>query len=134
MKFLFILILLLFSVNVSAQSNTDSARTTQVITPGGPRATAARVSNASYYAPRLEGRLTASGQRYVSTRHTAAHRTLRFGTRVEVTNLANGRSVVVIINDRGPFIRGRDLDLSASAMQALGGMRSGVIRVRYRVL
>ena len=65
---------------------------------------------------------------------TAAHRTLPFGTRVSVTNLANGHSVVVRINDRGPFIRGRSIDLSASAARAIGMTGSGVARVRMHVI
>ena len=65
---------------------------------------------------------------------TAAHRTLPFGTRVSVTNLANGHSVVVRINDRGPFIRGRSIDLSASAARAIGMTGAGIARVRMHVI
>jgi rare lipoprotein A len=65
---------------------------------------------------------------------TAAHRTLPFGTKVVVTNLNNGRSVVVRINDRGPFIRGRVIDLSAAAARALGVMQTGIAPVQVQVL
>jgi rare lipoprotein A len=65
---------------------------------------------------------------------TAAHRTLPFGTRVRVTNLSNGSSVVVRINDRGPFIRGRSIDLSAGAARAIGMTSAGVARVRMHVI
>lgn len=65
---------------------------------------------------------------------TAAHRTLPFGTRVRVTNLGNGRSVVVRINDRGPFVRGRIIDLSRHAAERLGFTRQGVTRVEVRVI
>lgn len=65
---------------------------------------------------------------------TAAHRTLPFGTRVRVTNTANGRSVVVRIADRGPFIRGRSIDLSRSAARAVGMIQAGVAKVRMEVL
>ncbi len=65
---------------------------------------------------------------------TAAHRSLPFGTRVNVTNLANGHSVIVRINDRGPFIRGRSIDLSASAARAIGMTGAGVARVRMHVI
>ncbi len=65
---------------------------------------------------------------------TAAHRTLPFGTRVQVTNLANGRSTTVTINDRGPFVRGRIIDVSAGAADVLGMRHSGVARVQVRTL
>ena len=65
---------------------------------------------------------------------TAAHRTLPFGTRVRVTNVANGRSVVVRVNDRGPFIRGRSIDLSHGAAQAVGMTEAGVAEVRMEVI
>jgi rare lipoprotein A len=66
--------------------------------------------------------------------YTAAHRSLRFGTKVRVTNLRTGRSVTVRINDRGPFIRGRIIDLSYGAAKAVGLHRSGVAKVRVTVL
>ena len=93
-----------------------------------------RTGGASYYAAKFNGRRTANGERYRPGRLTAAHRTLRFGTRVRVTNLRNGRSVVVRINDRGPFVRGRIIDLSRAAAQRIGMIRSGVARVRLEVL
>jgi rare lipoprotein A len=73
---------------------------------------------------------TASGEKFDPQQLTAAHRTLPFGTRVRVTNLANGRSVTVRINDRGPFIRGRTVDVSASAAQALQMTERGVVNVK----
>jgi peptidoglycan lytic transglycosylase len=82
---------------------------------------------ASWYA--LDGRRTANGEIMNSRRMTAAHRTLRFGTRVRVHNRRNGRSVVVRINDRGPFIRGRIIDLSRSAARRLGFLGRGSTRV-----
>ena len=89
---------------------------------------------ASWYGPGFHGRLTANGERYNQYAMTAAHRNLRFGTRVRVTNLNNGRSVVVRINDRGPFIRGRVIDLSAAAAQSLNMIHSGVAPVRITIL
>jgi rare lipoprotein A len=83
---------------------------------------------ASYYS----GGRTASGG-HVGAR-TAAHRSLPFGTRVRVTNLKNGRSTIVTINDRGPFARGRIIDVSAGAAGALGMRHSGVARVRVSTL
>lgn len=88
------------------------------------------VGIASYYAARFQGRPTASGERFDNGRLTAAHRTLPFGTRVRVTNLDNGRSVTVRVNDRGPFVKGRIIDLSVAAAKRLDMLRAGVARVR----
>jgi rare lipoprotein A len=92
------------------------------------------LGHASWYGPGFHGRLTANGERYNQYGMTAAHRTLPFGTRMRVTNLANGRSVVVRVNDRGPYIYGRELDLSKGAAQIIGLMGSGTGRVRMEVL
>ncbi len=89
---------------------------------------------ASYYGYDGSGNRTASGQRFNPEGLTAAHRHLPFGTRVRVTNTRNGRSVVVRINDRGPYIRGRVIDLSFAAARILGMMGSGVAPVRIEVL
>lgn len=93
-----------------------------------------QVGFASYYASRFHGAKTASGVRYDETSLTAAHRTLPFGTRVHVTNLGNGRSVVVTINDRGPFARGRVIDVSRRAARKLDFVRDGTARVRLEIL
>ena len=77
---------------------------------------------------------TANGEAFNPDGLTAAHKTLPFGTRLEVTNLANDRTVTVRINDRGPFIRGRGLDLSRGAARAIGCISSGTCRVSMRVL
>src|SRR6187401_3284600 len=90
---------------------------------------AAQAEVASYYGKELAGRRTASGERFNPGAMTAAHRTLRFGTRVRVTNSRNGRSVVVRINDRGPFVKGRSIDLSSGAARAIGMGSSGHIRM-----
>ncbi len=89
---------------------------------------------ASYYGHDFSGNKTATGERFNPEGLTAAHRTLPFGTRVRVTNTRNGRSVVVRINDRGPFIRGRIIDLSLGAARTLGMMSSGVAPVKVEVL
>ena len=89
---------------------------------------------ASWYGPGFDGNMSASGERYNQNALTAAHRSLPFGTKVQVTNLNNGRSVVVRINDRGPYVRGRVLDLSAGAARALGMMDSGIAPVQLDVL
>ncbi len=88
---------------------------------------------ASYYGSE-SGSRTASGARFVPSAMTAAHRTLPFGTKVRVTNKRNGRSVVVTINDRGPFIRGRIIDLSSGAAGVIGMRSSGVAPVSIEVL
>jgi rare lipoprotein A len=78
--------------------------------------------------------VTANGERYNPHGLTAAHKTLPFGTKVRVTNLRTGRSVVVRINDRGPFIRGRIIDLSLGAARVVGLQKSGVARVKVAIL
>jgi rare lipoprotein A len=89
---------------------------------------------ASYYHDALEGRPTASGQRYHGEALTAAHRSLPFGSLVRVTNLANGLSVVVRVNDRGPFARHRVIDLSRAAAQRIGLLARGHGRVRLELV
>lgn len=89
---------------------------------------------ASYYAAKFNGRRTASGERFDVSAMTAAHRTLPFGSRVRVTNPANGRSVVVRINDRGPFTRGRTIDVSPAAAEQLGLIARGHGRVELSLL
>ncbi|WP_417776228.1 septal ring lytic transglycosylase RlpA family protein [Stutzerimonas xanthomarina] len=85
---------------------------------------------ASYYGNQHHNKLTASGERFDQNALTAAHRTLPFGTHVRVINTRNGKSVMVRINDRGPFVRGRIIDLSKAAFQTIASTRSGIIRVR----
>lgn len=94
----------------------------------------AQVGYASYYARAHDGRRTASGERYDMDAMTAAHRTLPFGTSVRVTNLQNGREAVLRVNDRGPFRKGRVIDVSYAAARKLGLVRSGVAKVRVEVL
>jgi rare lipoprotein A len=91
------------------------------------------VGVASYYGRAHDGRRTASGEIFDMNGMTAAHRTLPFGTHVRVTNLANGRAVTVRINDRGPFRRGRILDLSYGAARKLGIVGRGIAKVRVAV-
>jgi len=92
------------------------------------------VGVASWYGKPYHGRRTASGEVYNMYQMTAAHPSLPFGTRVVVTNLENGRSVVVRINDRGPFIRGRVIDVSRKVASDLGFLGQGVTRVGVRVI
>lgn len=89
---------------------------------------------ASYYADKFQGRRTANGEIFRQRKKTAAHRTLPFGTKVTVKNLANGRKVKVRINDRGPFAKGRIIDLSKKAAKKIGMIDAGVsdVEIRYR--
>ncbi|MCA1829100.1 MAG: septal ring lytic transglycosylase RlpA family protein [Myxococcales bacterium] len=89
---------------------------------------------ASWCGRDFQGRLTASGERFDMNDLTAAHRTLRFGTRVRVTNLSNGREVVVRVNDRGPYSGGRVIDVSREAAVRLEMIEAGVAPVRVEVL
>ncbi|MGI9513540.1 MAG: septal ring lytic transglycosylase RlpA family protein [Anderseniella sp.] len=94
-------------------------------------ANAAQTGKASWY---KMGTKTASGERFNPNGLTAAHRTLPFGTRVRVKNLRNGKSVVVRINDRGPFIKSRIIDVSKGAAQKIGLIRAGVTKVSIKVV
>lgn len=93
-----------------------------------------RIGYASYYGADFHGRKTASGEAYNMYKLTAAHRSLPLGSRVRVINLENGRRVEVRINDRGPYVRGRIIDLSRQAAKKLGMLKKGIARVRLEVL
>jgi len=95
---------------------------------------AIQVGIASFYHSSLVGNLTANGERYDEGALTAAHRTLGLGTRVRVTNLENRRSVVVTVNDRGPYAKGRIIDLSRRAARVLGFVHDGVTKVKVEPL
>lgn len=87
---------------------------------------------ASYYANFFEGRKTASGAVFKQNKRTAAHKTLPFGTKVKVINLSNGKKVKVRINDRGPFVEGRIIDLSKKAAKKIGMINAGVVEVKVK--
>ena len=89
---------------------------------------------ASYYADKFNGRKTANGEIFDNNKMTAAHKTLPFGTVVIVKNMKNNKTVKVIINDRGPFVKGRIIDLSKAAAEQIGMIRSGVVDVEVKVL
>ena len=89
----------------------------------------------SYYADKFNGRKTASGERFSNRKFTAAHRKLAFGTKLKVTNLANQKSVIVVINDRGPFKKNRELDLSKEAfMQITDNRNHGTLQVSIEII
>jgi rare lipoprotein A len=92
------------------------------------------VGYASYYADKFDGRKTADGEIFDQSKLTAAHKTLPFGTIVEVVNKKNGLTVTVIINDRGPFVPGRIIDLSYAAASKIGMIQEGVVPVELRII
>lgn len=123
---LFILILVFLSA-----CSQNSIRTT----PNLNKATSKyQTGIASFYANKYQGRQTANGERFNQKALTAAHKTLRFGTRVKVTNVKNNKSVVVRINDRGPFIKGRIIDLSKSAFSKIAKPNLGIVDVVIEIL
>lgn len=123
MSFIFKTVLVIFLTGFSFSSataqETDSIQTTGM---------------ASYYHDKFEGRPTASGQPYRKDSLTAAHPTLPFNTLVRVTNLSNKKSVVVKVNDRGPFVKSRIIDVSKAAAIALGFLDQGLTKVRIEVV
>lgn len=92
-----------------------------------------QIGSASWYGPGFHGKKTANGERYNMHAMTAAHKTLPLGTKVQVTNLSNGRKIIVRINDRGPFHGGRIIDLSKKAAQKLGIIKSGYGKVHLKI-
>ncbi|WP_285270283.1 septal ring lytic transglycosylase RlpA family protein [Kaistella rhinocerotis] len=94
----------------------------------------AKTSFASFYHDKFNGRKTASGEIFSNRKLTAAHRTLPFGTIVEVTNLRTGKSIEVKINDRGPFHSSRALDLSKAAFDSIGNTSRGTMPVEYEIV
>ncbi len=93
-----------------------------------------QTGKASFYADKFEGSPTASGEKYKHAKLTAAHKTLPFGTKVRVTNIANNQSIDVVVNDRGPYVDGRVIDLSKSAAEKLGFINQGLADVKIEVL
>jgi rare lipoprotein A len=98
------------------------------------RPVSTEIGKASFYGGRDIGRLTANGERYHVSNCTAAHKRLPFNTMVRVTNLRNGKSVLVRINDRGPFVKGRIIDLTVVAARKIEMISDGVVPVRVEVL
>ena len=101
---------------------------------GAPGTGYNETGEASFYAMKYQSRKTASGERFDQSANTAAHKKLPFGTKVKVTNVKNGKSIIVRINDRGPFVRGRIIDLSRSAFSSIGNTSAGVIDVKIEVV
>ena len=93
-----------------------------------------KLSMASWYGGHHHGRKTASGKIFNKNALTAAHKTIKFGTILEVTNINNGKSVKVEVTDRGPFVKGRDLDLSEGAFKSIASLGTGHIKVKYKII
>ncbi|MDO7873443.1 septal ring lytic transglycosylase RlpA family protein [Hymenobacter sp. ASUV-10] len=101
---------------------------------GGSKNAFTQSGQGSYYADKFNGRPTASGAPYRPGQMTAAHNTLPFGTRIKVTNVKNGRSVKVVVNDRGPHVKGRIVDVSRKAARKLDLVEAGVVPVQLKVI
>lgn len=118
LKTIILSLLLLIGFNANARTNKHHGNSGQQL--------------ASWYGPGFHGKRTASGERFNTHALTAAHKTLKLGTRVRVTNLNNNKSVIVVINDRGPYVRGRVIDLSMAAKNHLS--MGGVAPVKLEVI
>ena len=118
------------SVSVLARLSGRASQPPGAVDPHGYTA----VGQASWYGRNHHGKRTASGERFNQNSLTAAHRTLPFGTELRVTNLSNEKSVIVRVNDRGPYGRGRIIDVSRQAAEALGMVSTGTARVRLESL
>jgi rare lipoprotein A len=104
------------------------------ISMSGAAFSQAQTGKASFYADKFEGVQTASGEKYKRKKLTGAHKTLPFGTKVRVTNLQNNKTVDIIINDRGPYVDGRIVDLSKAAAEKLGFINKGITEVKLEVI
>lgn len=94
----------------------------------------AEIGMASFYSDNFEGKITASGKVFSQSKLTAAHRSIPFNTKIRVTNLSNDKSVIVIVNDRGPYAKGRIVDLSKKAAIKLDFIDKGVTKVKLEIL
>ena len=125
---------LLFVAACNTTASNDPSITGSISQPNIEAGNAFQRGTASWYGPGFHGRKTASGERFNSYDITAAHRSLPFGTRLKVTNETNGRSVVVRVNDRGPFAHRRIIDLAKGPAQALGLTNAGTAYVSLQRL
>ena len=127
-------LLLLFGAGCASTHTHTQTEPTATSTPALPilqvKSPQTEIGIASYYSRRYHGKRTASGEIFNMYQMTAAHRHLPFGSTVRVTNLRNNRSVIVRINDRGPYIRGRIIDLSLAAARQLDMVKAGIVRVQ----
>ena len=93
-----------------------------------------RSTTVSYYANKFDGNKTASGETYRHSKMSGAHKSLSFGTRVEIVNVENDKSVIITVNDRGPLKQSREFDLNQGAFKKIADLNEGIVKVKYRVL
>lgn len=117
-----IIFIIFFGVNAIGSKNSNNLENSKKCTV------------ASYYSKRFHGKKTASGEKFNMNDYTAAHKTIKFGTKIHVTNQLTGKSVIVKINDRGPYIKGRGLDLSVAAAKQLEMIDNGHGKVCYTII
>jgi len=131
-----VFLLVVFTLSACSQSRIVSKSAGVVSTPVNKQTQNSfhQMGLASFYADKYQGRQTASGEIFKQNALTAAHKTLKFGTWVKVTNRNNGKHVIVRINDRGPFVKGRVIDLSTSAFSAIADKRIGIVEVGLEIL
>ena len=114
---------------VAKEMNTKEAKVVAISTKEIEKAYTVNLSgSASFYGEEWNGRRTANGEIFNTYELTAAHKTLPFGTKVKVVNKTNGKSVIVRINDRGPFVKGRTIDLSKKAFQSIANIKKGILK------
>ncbi|MCY9871386.1 septal ring lytic transglycosylase RlpA family protein [Vibrio barjaei] len=127
-NFIFAALMFSFLAGCSSTASIDSSKTRSYAKSHE------LVGQASWYGNKYHGRRTASGERYNMRAYTAAHKTLPFGTIVRVTNTANGKTVDVKINDRGPFVKGRVIDLSRKSFEQIGDISKGIAPVKIEII
>lgn len=120
-----LVIIALFTITLNAQSsdNDNNNETTKCMT-----------GQCSWYGAKFNGKKTASGEKFDNTKFTAAHKTLPFGTKLKITDKKSGKNVIVTVNDRGPFVKSRVLDISSSAAQELGVINKGIFTAEIEIL
>lgn len=120
-----LLVITLFTITLNAKSdnNENDKETTKCIT-----------GQCSWYGAKFNGKKTASGEKFDSNKFTAAHKTLPFGTKLKITNTKSGKSTIVTVNDRGPFVKSRVLDISSAAAQELGVINRGIFTAEIEIL
>jgi rare lipoprotein A len=120
--------------NSAEAANRVDSLSKESVTTKNSKSIAVSEGKASFYSDEFHGRKTANGETFNTDKLTAAHPSLPFGTWVKVTNLRNGKDVIVRINDRGPFVKGRIIDLSISAAKELGIIKSGTVQVKLEAV
>lgn len=131
--FFLLTIFLVYNCAPSARFSSNSSNN-QKSTPTEYKEGEVLYGESSYYADKFHGKKTANGEIFDMHKKTAAHKTLPFNTMLEVTNLENNQSVIVRVNDRGPYKKGRILDISYDAAREIDMISSGVVRVRIKIL